>query len=106
MTAEGELFVTETVRDMVVKRLGRPVEIDAGSVKPKSWLDCPAPRFFPDSGEAEIVDPETWKPIGKVKWTVKFWIEEDAFGGRYIEADVDNLKVRVDYSCREAKRHT
>ena len=93
MTTEGELFVTEDIRDLVSREIGRDVEIDVESIRPIEWLDAKYSAEFPDSGSAIILD-ETGKPIGEVKWTMVFYVEED-IDGRYIEAGIDKLEVKL-----------
>jgi len=94
MTTEGELFVTEDIRDSVSRKIGKKVEIDVKSIRPIEWLDAKYPAEFPDGGSAIILDAETGKPIGEVKWTMVFYVEED-IDGKYIEAGIDKLEVKL-----------
>jgi len=93
MTADGELFVTEHIRDLVSEKIDRDIEIDVNSIEPKSWCDAWSPSQYPSSGSAVILD-ETGKPVGEVKWTVRFYVEED-IGGKYIDAEIDELEIKL-----------
>ena len=93
MTAEGELFVTEAVRDLVVYELRKAgllgedewVEVEC----PNEWRDKWSASEYPEGGEARIYE-ETEdgkeKYVGEVEWKTDFYVEED-FGGRYVDAE-------------------
>lgn len=90
MTASGELFVTEVIRDLVVDELRKAgildeeIEIDC----PDEWREAWSASQYPDSGEAEIY---TWKggsriSLGRVSWRTRFHVEKD-FGDKYVAAE-------------------
>jgi len=93
LTASGELFVTEDLRDLVVDELRKAgllkedeeVEIEC----PDEWRDKWGSAEYPEDGEAKIykwIENDEEVELGKVEWKTNFYVE-DYLGGRYIDAE-------------------
>ena len=91
MTASGELFVTEELRDLVADELRKAgilrdetIEIDC----PDEWREAWSASQYPNGGKAEIYVIRGGKrmPLGKVSWRTRFYVEGD-FGDKYVAAE-------------------
>jgi len=104
LTARGELFVTEDVRDVVIDELRK-----AGLLKENEWVEVECPNEwrdkwsaseYPEGGEARIYE-ETEdgreKYVGEVEWRTDFYVESD-FGAKYVDAEP--VITRLEYKGR------
>ena len=110
MTASGELFVTEELRDLVVNELRKAgilgdeeIEIEC----PDEWREAWSASQYPDDGEAKIY---VWRkgeriPKGKVSWRTRFYVERD-FGDKYVAAEpvITRLEYEGDVIIEEESK--
>jgi len=89
MHASSELFVDETIRDVIREQYpGKEFWIEI----PKNWFDIWDDADFPSKGEANLLNGE--KLIGKVTWSVTFSIQKNgAADQRYIIASPADIII-------------
>ena len=88
MSGYGELFVDEYLRDWL--KDNRP-EFKFASIE-HDLYECWSVTVMPDTFIVTLLDEEN-KPIVDLKVFVNFYIE-DTGGGKYIEAEVENVKIK------------
>ena len=89
MTAESELFVNETIRDIVSNTLKKEVEIEV----PEEWKDIWSPNEYPEDGIADIYENNI--KIGTVSWDTHFFIENDIGTGKFIDAEAEKITIEL-----------
>jgi len=93
MTARGELFCDEDVRDAAEEKFGKRIpKYEYIRIDPK-WKDKWIVEDYPCSGYIEYLDKDE-KAIATVTFEVKFVIEEYMYG-RLIQAYPKKLKFKL-----------
>lgn len=100
MTAESELFVDETVCQLLEKRVrkliprGCHISLDI----PSDWWGIWDASGFPDHGEADVslyAANRKVERLGRVSWDTKFTVADYGGPSKCIEAWPTNLKFKT-----------
>jgi len=94
MTADSELFVKETIRDVIWENLDEKVRVEV----PDDWKDIYDESIFPEEGEANLL--KDGKIVGKVRWTVEFYVEDDGYA-RWVAARPKKVTLTIRGETRE-----
>ena len=92
MSSVGELFVNEFARDVFREQLDKEFGegtwvLSGDSYVYDIWDDADLPKKM----GADVIDRDTDDKLGRIIFTVKKSIGEDAFGGDVIEAEPDKI---------------
>ena len=98
MTADSELFVTETVEQMLKQKIRKLIRKDCYIYVrvPFGWWGLWDASGFPDRGEAEVFLNSVGhrKKFGTVSWDTKFTVADYCGPAKCIEAWPVNLRFR------------
>jgi len=92
MSSTGELFVNECARDEFQQQLDKEFGEGTWTLTGDSyvydiWDDADLPKIM----GADVTDRETDDKLGRITFSVKKTIAEDAFGNDYISAEPDKI---------------
>ena len=99
MTADSELFVTETVSELLQRKIRKliPRGFHINIQVPPGWWGIWGAAGFPNGGEAEVT---LWRGdckaerLGTISWETRFSVADYAGPAKCIEAWPTNLKFR------------
>jgi hypothetical protein len=105
MTADSELFVTETVSELLGRKIKKliPNGYYINVQIPPRWWGIWGAAGFPNRGEADVTlweDDCKGAKLGVVSWETKFSVADYGGPAKCIEAWPTNLRFRKEPSSR------